>query len=143
MGVRILDGFGIEMGIVNEIKVADIIARITLSTEVYAHTLRVVGSVRANIASVAYLHDVVEDSEVTLQDLSDLGFSGHTVHSVDALTRRASETYAEYIVRLKGSDHVAALVKDADLIDHLGHPETLKASLKARYERAVIVLTAP
>ena len=131
------------MDIMNEIKVANIIARLTLSGEVYAHTLRVVGLVRANIASVAYLHDVVEDSEITLQDLHDLGFAGRTVHAVGALTRRRSETYAEYIIRLRESDHVAVEIKLADLADHLALTGTLGESLKGRYERALAVLGAP
>ena len=40
-----------------------------------------------------FLHDVVEDSNVTLEDLIKLGFSQEVVTAVDLLTRR----YLQYI----------------------------------------------
>jgi (p)ppGpp synthase/HD superfamily hydrolase len=94
-------------------------------------------------AVVAYLHDVVEDSAVTLQDLTDLGFDGYVVHAVDALTRRDGEVYADYIQRVAESDETAAAVKVADLTDNMertDNPEKL-VSLRPRYEKALMFLS--
>ena len=41
---------------------------------------------------VAVLHDVVEDSDLTLQDLRAEGFAEEALEAIDALTRRDSES---------------------------------------------------
>ena len=43
---------------------------------------------------VALLHDVVEDTSVTLDDLRDRGYSDEVVAAVDILTRRSGEPYS-------------------------------------------------
>lgn len=63
---------------------------------------------------VAYLHDVVEDSEITLDDLSEMGFTFRIVNSVRLLTKTKELTYEEYLKRLKTDDN-ARHVKIADL----------------------------
>jgi (p)ppGpp synthase/HD superfamily hydrolase len=53
---------------------------------------------------VALLHDVVEDTDVTLGDLEDAGFSEQIVDAIDYLSRRKDcEHYRDYISRLKSS----------------------------------------
>jgi (p)ppGpp synthase/HD superfamily hydrolase len=125
----------------DKIKRANVVAKLMLDAETYAHTLRVVAMSKTDMeAVVAYLHDVVEDSAVTLPDLGDLGFDSYVIHAVDAITRRDTETYAEYIVRLGETNTVATAVKIADLRDHLQERATLKESLKARYDKAMTYL---
>jgi (p)ppGpp synthase/HD superfamily hydrolase len=63
---------------------------------------------------VAVLHDAVEDSDMTLDDLKQEGFSGRVVDAVDALTRRDGESYEEFIIRLRPNS-LARRVKLADL----------------------------
>lgn len=63
---------------------------------------------------VAYLHDVVEDTETTLDDLSEMGFTFRIVNSVRLLTKTKELTYEEYLKRLKTDDN-ARHVKIADL----------------------------
>lgn len=63
---------------------------------------------------VAYLHDVIEDTEITLDDLSEMGFTYRIVNSVRLLTRTDTLTYKEYLKRLKADDN-ARHVKIADL----------------------------
>jgi (p)ppGpp synthase/HD superfamily hydrolase len=73
----------------------------------------------------AALHDIVEDTEVTLSDLNDWGFSTRVIDAVECLTRKPNEDYIQdYISRCK-SNKIAKLVKLADLQDHLhyGHDE--------------------
>jgi hypothetical protein len=74
------------------------------------------GSEAAQIAAV--LHDVVEDGDVTLDELANSGFSPDVVSAVDALTRRAAESYADFVLRA-GSNSIGRLVKLADLADNL------------------------
>lgn len=63
---------------------------------------------------VALLHDVVEDSSWTLDDLAKEGFTGEQVEAVAALTHDPSVTYFEYIRSIK-PDPLATAVKIADL----------------------------
>jgi hypothetical protein len=65
----------------------------------------------------AVLHDVVEDSFVTLSDI-EAQFGGEVADAVDALTRRAGESYDQFIERC-GRNRIARLVKVADLQDNM------------------------
>lgn len=69
-------------------------------------------------ATIALLHDVVEDTVMTLDALSQQ-FPASVVGAVDALTRREGETYKEYVRRC-AENRDAAKVKWVDLQDNLG-----------------------
>lgn len=92
---------------------------------------------------VALLHDVVEDTPITLDDLRDKGYSDEIVVAIDALTRRTDETYSAYIERLS-NNKLARRVKIADLQHNLD-PERTKMldniSLQNRYQNALQKLT--
>lgn len=62
----------------------------------------------------ALLHDVVEDTPVTLADLEKAGFSPEAVEAVRLLTHDKSMPYMDYINALKGNP-IARAVKLADL----------------------------
>ncbi len=82
------------------------------------HPLRVMAEVEDEDAKiVAVLHDVIEDTSVTANDLRQAGFSEEIVAAVLCVTHRKEEPYAEYVVRCKGND-VARRVKLADLEDN-------------------------
>jgi len=68
--------------------------------------------------TVAVLHDVVEDTTVTIEELRREGFSGDVLSAVEHLTNRAGESYEEFIERAK-SHPVARRVKLADLEDNM------------------------
>ena len=67
---------------------------------------------------VAALHDLIEDTSYTSEDLVRLGYPEVVVRAVECLTRRASETYEQFITRVK-QDPLARRVKIADLEDNL------------------------
>lgn len=100
-------------------------------------------------AAVAWLHDVVEDTTVSLDALASV-FPARVVEAVDGLTRREGEPYFEYIERA-GGDSVARTVKRCDLEHNLdvsrlpGGGVDLSEADRARlakYERARGVLLA-
>jgi (p)ppGpp synthase/HD superfamily hydrolase len=109
------------------------------------HPLRVmlgVGSRPAQI--VALLHDVVEDSRLTLQDLADRGFDAPTLAAVDCLSHRSSEPYVVYINRV-ATNELAREVKLSDIADNLANSRSLPATPDnvariTRYEDALVVL---
>ena len=63
---------------------------------------------------VALLHDVVEDTEVTLEYLENSGFPEEIVSAVGLLTKIKGEDYMEYVRRVKTND-IAKRVKLLDL----------------------------
>ena len=67
---------------------------------------------------VGILHDVVEDTPWTLDDLAKEGFSEEILLAIDALTRRDDETYDEYLERVKPIP-LAVRVKLNDLSDNM------------------------
>jgi (p)ppGpp synthase/HD superfamily hydrolase len=82
------------------------------------HPLRVMSRVEGETAQiVAILHDVVEDTTVTMDDLRAAGFSEKVLTGVQCVTHRQEEHYADYVVRCK-NNALARQVKLADLEDN-------------------------
>lgn len=67
---------------------------------------------------VAVLHDVIEDTEYTIKNLSLDKFSKRVLFAVDCITRRHGETYNRYIERVKGNE-ISIKVKLADLENNM------------------------
>ena len=82
------------------------------------HPIAVMMSVPAGDAQVvAVLHDVVEDTAVTLDDLARAGFSEKVLASLRLVTHATDVPYAQYVIRCK-ADPIARAVKLADLRDN-------------------------
>lgn len=62
---------------------------------------------------VAWLHDVVEDTDVTISDIKNM-FGTKIAQAVDAITRRDNEDRSVYLERVK-ANKIAKSVKIADL----------------------------
>lgn len=109
------------------------------------HLARVAGRMNDDgHRAVAWLHDILEDTDATPGDLARAGIDHGIVADVEALTRDRHERYAGYIERLRsGGSPRAISVKLADLADHLEHhPEAIDASLRRRYRHARKRLTS-
>ncbi|MBQ5766586.1 MAG: guanosine-3',5'-bis(diphosphate) 3'-pyrophosphohydrolase [Burkholderiaceae bacterium] len=64
------------------------------------------------------MHDVVEDSEWTLEDLLAEGIWPEVVEGIDAITKRVGEAYEIYLNRVKANP-LALVVKLADLTHNM------------------------
>ena len=62
----------------------------------------------------ALLHDVVEDTDYTLQDLREMGFSETVITALSLLTHTDGVDYMDYVRAIKGNP-IAKAVKLADL----------------------------
>lgn len=82
--------------------------------------------------AIAYLHDVLEDTSVTVDELRN-HFSNEIVDTVITLTHRKDESYFEYIQRISKSK-LAKKVKVADLLHNLDITR-IKEPTKQDYER--------
>jgi (p)ppGpp synthase/HD superfamily hydrolase len=85
----------------------------------FGHVNRVANNFgRNDYGIVAYLHDVIEDANWTLDRLLEQGFCPKVVEAVEALTRRKGEEYMDYIDRC-ARNTIALHVKLADLTDNM------------------------
>lgn len=105
-----------------------------------AHEVQVAGF-GEEVQAAAWLHDVVEDTDVTLDDLREKGFPESVVEAVDALSKRKGEKFEPYYERVKANDIAIAVkwfdVKHNSLPERLGRvtPHT-QDRLRGKYERA-------
>ena len=85
---------------------------------------------------VALLHDVVEDSDRTLDDLKELGFSEKVLSAIELMTHADGVPYMEYVAKIK-SNPIAKEVKLADLKHNsdMSRLETVTPYDEARAEK--------
>jgi (p)ppGpp synthase/HD superfamily hydrolase len=67
---------------------------------------------------VAVLHDVIEDTSVTADDLRSQGFSEAILTALDCVTKRDGESYEAFVERA-AANPIARQVKLADLEDNM------------------------
>jgi len=83
------------------------------------HLLRVMLAMStADDMMAAVLHDIVEDTDTSLDDLRDAGFSDEIVRAIDALSRHRGELYESFTSRV-AQNPMARRVKLADLEDNM------------------------
>lgn len=96
--------------------------------------------------AAALLHDVIEDSEMSLTDLLNNGIPSGVLQAVSILTKDKKLTYQEYLVRVKSND-IATKVKLADLkhnsdISRISNPSKKDYERLKKYKQAIKFLSA-
>lgn len=106
------------------------------------HIDRVAHAVPEEARALAYLHDVLEWSDLTCGELRARGLTAVECSVLDVLTRDRTGSYEAYVRRIARAPRVkgrlARTIKLADLDDHLRHPIKRQAPDYA-WARAVIV----
>ncbi|TWT94134.1 Guanosine-3',5'-bis(diphosphate) 3'-pyrophosphohydrolase [Botrimarina colliarenosi] len=87
--------------------------------------------------AVAWLHDVLEDTEMTREDLLDRGIPDGVVSAVEALTKQEGLSYEENLERA-AADVLAREVKIADMLSNLADHPTPNQIRK--YARGLLLL---
>lgn len=93
---------------------------------------------------VALLHDVVEDTDITLEMLAET-FPTEVIDAVAMMTHGDDEPYLEYVARLKANP-IARVVKLADLRHNSDQsrlenaPESTLAYFREKYRKAFEIL---
>lgn len=91
--------------------------------------------------TVAYLHDVLEDTSITEEALVKMGISSELVSVIKVLTKKKEESYPEYIERVKKND-LARKVKMADLhhnmdLSRISNPTERDFERLEKYKKAL------
>ncbi len=95
--------------------------------------------------AAALLHDVVEDTDWTFDELAAEGIPAPVLEALQLLTHRPSDSYMDYVRGLR-SNPIARAVKLADLdhnsdltrVDHVTEKELQRVE---KYRRAIRILT--
>jgi hypothetical protein len=89
------------------------------------HLARVAAAVPPEAQPTAWLHDVLEQSDVDPAELCSEGLTAVELAALELLTRTPSELYELYVLRIAHATgeegRLARAVKLADLEDHLAH----------------------
>ncbi len=95
---------------------------------------------------VGVLHDVVEDTDVTLEALRAEGFSEAVLAALASVTNRADEDYPAFVLRA-AANPIGRRVKLADLRDNsdlsrIAHPTQKDFERLERYRAAIEAIQA-
>ena len=83
------------------------------------HPLRVMARMKTDVEmSVALLHDVIEDSDISAAQLLAEGIPAQVVDAILCLTKADGEDYQAFVARAKKND-LARRVKIADIEDNI------------------------
>ncbi len=90
---------------------------------------------------VALLHDVIEDTTTTFEDLEKQGFSGEIINALKLLTHDKNTPYMEYVGEIK-KNKIATEVKLADLrhnsdLTRLNVVDEKALKRKEKYEKSI------
>ena len=93
---------------------------------------------------VGVLHDVIEDTKYTADDLRRMGYPEEILSALDGVTKREGESYEDFVLRA-GMNPIARQVKLADLEDNMDVRRLADVTEKdmqrlARYRKAWAVL---
>lgn len=96
--------------------------------------------------AVAYLHDVIEDTELTLEDLREYGFSEEVLKAVDVITKKKGQDYQTYLNSVK-ENKLARVVKLVDLrhnsdLTRLMNITEKDRERKEKYQKAIDFLNS-
>ena len=94
---------------------------------------------------VALLHDVVEDTNTTFEDLEKQGFDEEIISALKLLTHNDDTPYMDYVAEIK-NNKIATAVKLADLkhnsdLSRLDTVDEKALKRKEKYEKAIKILT--
>ena len=93
---------------------------------------------------VALLHDVVEDTDITLDELKNNGFPDEVVEALSLMTHRDNVPYLDYVRAMK-DNLIARKVKLADLAHNIDLTRLDNVDDKAiervnKYKQAILIL---
>lgn len=94
---------------------------------------------------VALLHDLVEDTDYTFNDLKQMGFSSEVIDALTLMTHDKSVPYMEYVNKIK-ENPIATAVKLADLkhnsdLSRLDTVDEKAIKRKEKYAEAIQILS--
>ena len=100
------------------------------------HCIEVMNGVKylgENAMCIAVMHDLVEDTDWTIEKITALGFNSFITHGLHLITHWEGVSYEDYI-KIVATDKIATAIKLADLRHNLD-PTRLKGIRKKDFDR--------
>ena len=111
------------------------------------HPIRVMSKLPdENSRIVAILHDVVEDTALTIEEIREAGASEEIIEALMLLTKEKGKDYAKYLLEV-AKNPLAKTVKLADIYDNSNHarlnklPADIRKKLQEKYSKAKEMLS--
>ena len=106
------------------------------------HLLSVSNSLDVPIEKlVGLLHDIVEDTDTTFEELKEAGFNDSVIEALKLITKKDGENYSDFIDRIIDSNNMIALkVKLKDMENNMDPkrlnklPQEIKEKLENKYK---------
>jgi (p)ppGpp synthase/HD superfamily hydrolase len=98
------------------------------------HPAKIAARVEDRLKPIAWLHDVVEDTDIKIEDLIALGFPKYITDAVDLLTHRKEDSNTIYWKKIL-TNKDAVMIKLEDIRDNLGSNPSDYA--KQKYAKAL------
>lgn len=97
-------------------------------------------SLKAQI--VGYLHDIIEDTDITAEDLRGYEFPTDCILAIEAITKIDGLSYQDYLVRVR-KNRLATVVKIADMmhnsdLSRLDNVTQEDLSRREKYQKAIV-----
>lgn len=107
-------------------------------TPYIGHPLSVASRVASDDAkAVAWLHDVIEDTQCDYNELLQAGIPEHVANAVQILSKTEEISYEDYLLRVR-QNQLACEVKIADMLSNLSDNPTRKQIIK--YAKGLLFL---
>lgn len=95
-----------------------------------------------DVIAAAWLHDIIEDTPLTIADLRVAGINEEILTAVDLLTKYDNEEYLAYLLRLK-RNQIALTVKIEDIKNNMSDLDRKKKkSMYEKYQLAIHILSS-
>lgn len=96
---------------------------------------------------VALLHDVIEDTDYSIEDLRKMGFSERVLAAIALMTHAPEVSYMDYVAKIK-TNPIAKAVKLADLrhnsdLSRLNEVTPQDEARAEKYKKAIELLECP
>lgn len=96
---------------------------------------------------VALLHDLIEDTDHTIEDLREMGFGERVLAAIALMTHAPEVPYMDYVAQIK-TNSIARAVKLADLrhnsdVSRLDFVTAKDEARVEKYKKAIALLESP
>lgn len=96
---------------------------------------------------VALLHDLIEDTDYTIEDLREMGFGERVLAAIALMTHAPEVPYMDYVAQIK-TNSIARAVKLADLrhnsdVSRLDFVTAKDEARVEKYKKAIALLESP
>jgi (p)ppGpp synthase/HD superfamily hydrolase len=109
-------------------------------TPYITHPIAVAEKFKGAIPKIlALLHDVLEDSSLSKDDLLKLGIHPIMCHYVNVLTKKTGQSYLDYLLNIK-NEYWVTKVKIEDIKHNLSTLEPKKKTQRDKYLLALYIL---